>query len=57
METHKLLGKNIDFNVLVISDIAGILSPPELTLDRMLECFDLIVENPDGKFDLSKYHR
>lgn len=57
IETQKILGKNIDFNVFIVNGLAKILSPPEFTLDRMLECFDLIVENPNGKFDLSKYHR
>ena len=57
METHKLLGKGIDFNIFILNNLAEILSPPEFSLERMLECFDLIVENHDGKFELSGYYR
>ncbi|MEK6863572.1 MAG: hypothetical protein AABW53_02645 [Nanoarchaeota archaeon] len=57
METHKLLDKGIDFNIFILNNLAEILGPPEFSLERMLECFDLIVENPDGKFELNRYYR
>lgn len=53
MNLNKLFNKGIDFDIFILNDLSRVLSK-DLTLEMVLERFDLIVENPSGKFDFRK---
>ncbi len=45
METQKLFHKVPDINVLMISDISQIIDSEKITLKKLLQVFNLVVEN------------
>ncbi len=44
-DSKRILGKVPDIRIFMVRQLSGVLNPPELTLEKMLECFNLIVEN------------
>lgn len=47
METQKLFHKVSDLNVLLVSNLSRLLNPPAITLEKLLQVFNLIVEKKD----------
>ena len=51
LEIKKAFNKYPDLRLLAVSNLERALNPPQLTLEKVLEHFDLVVENPLYGYD------